>query len=89
MKYLKIIIGLLRGIVIFLFHILRYVVIKIIMIVGHEEGMEGALTSRKIRRIRRLTSFKMKIWKRMPHLIIFLDEDDYLKDLERRINYGM
>lgn len=56
----------------------------IIFIITYEFGMHKKVTKRKILRIRRLTKFKLWLWKNFKWFICFIHDDKYYRNLEKR-----
>lgn len=73
-----------RRLLYFLTRIIFLLVCDIIFLVTYEPGKWKKVTMRKIKRIRRLTNFKLFLWHKFPWFINFIHRGDYYERLEGR-----
>ena len=74
-----------RRILYFLTQIIIVIICNIIFFVTFEPNTREKVTMRKIRRIRRLTKFKLWLWKYFGWYFKFIHKDKYLIDLEKKL----
>lgn len=73
-----------RRILFFLTKIIIALICCLIYIVTYEPGKKKEVTMRKIRRIRRLTNFKLWLWKNFDWYFRFIHDAKYFEKLESR-----
>lgn len=78
-------IHLIRRILFFTTQFIIYIACGIIYIVTYEPNTKKQVTMRKIKRIRRLTNFKLWIWKHFGWYFNFIHDSKYFEDLERKL----
>ena len=73
-----------RRLLFFLTQITIIIICQIIYLVTIEPGTGKTVTIRKIRRIRRLTKFKLWLWKNFRWYFEFIHDDKYFINLEEK-----
>jgi hypothetical protein len=74
-----------RRLLYFLTQIILLLVCQIIYFVTYEPNTSKKVTMRKIKRIRKLTKFKLWLWKHFGWYFKFIHKDKYLNDLQVRL----
>ena len=74
-----------RRLLFFLTQIIIVIVVQIIYLVTYEPNTRKNVTMRKIKRIRRLTKFKLWLWKNFDWYFKFIHKDKYLIKLEKKL----
>lgn len=72
-----------RGVIRLAFNVLVLIVMFLIKELSGEKNK--GVTKRKLKRIRRMTNFKLFTLKYLPHVMTFLGWKNYLTDLKRRM----
>lgn len=83
-KIKKFVIHFFRRLLFFITQIIFQLVCLIIFLITFEPHAWKKITLRKIKRIRRLTRFKLWLWKHFDWYIKFIHDDKYYIDLEKR-----
>lgn len=90
-KFLDIIVHFFRRILQITTSLVISVACILIYVVTFEPGKQNRITRRKVNRVRRLTKFKLWLWRMFPGYFKFIRRDAYFMGLERKFGklYGM
>lgn len=77
------------GILNFLFDVFTLIFVALYKLITYEPGKKNVLTIRKIKRIRRITKYKIYLYEHFPNIVRKLNLEDYFIDLKKRLSYGV